>query len=129
LIARANPKGVLFGYFFGPRRESVPDFTDTAVLTPEDAVLVARFGHLGLTTGIWPVLGRDPRRIEDAWPMPSFYRYEELTGRTLNVTYSPDDPNRVLHEVQIDPKEAVGRPKDGLYGAGAVETALTSLLR
>ncbi|WP_425308290.1 Imm26 family immunity protein [Ammonicoccus fulvus] len=48
LIARANRDGVLLGYFFGPRREAVPSLSDVEELTPDDAIRVGKFGHLGL---------------------------------------------------------------------------------
>jgi hypothetical protein len=51
LIARANPGGVLLGYFFGPLRSEVPKLEDVASLRPGDAVLVRKFGHLGIVGG------------------------------------------------------------------------------
>jgi hypothetical protein len=39
---------VLFGYFFGPRRSGVPDLRECLVLTPTDATLIGKFGHLGI---------------------------------------------------------------------------------
>ena len=58
LIARANPSGVLLGYFFGPQRSEVPAVEGIAGLRPGDAVLVRKFGHLGIVQGKWPLLGR-----------------------------------------------------------------------
>jgi hypothetical protein len=57
LIARANPGGVLLGYFFGPRRSEVPGLEDVAGLRPGDAVLVRMFGHLGIVRGEVAVAG------------------------------------------------------------------------
>ena len=48
IIARANPEGVLLGYFFGPARDEQPELVEAAGLAPDHAVLVAKFGHLDL---------------------------------------------------------------------------------
>lgn len=37
LVARANPDGVLLGYFFGPRRMEVPMLGDVKNLVPAHA--------------------------------------------------------------------------------------------
>lgn len=58
VVARANPKAALLGYFFGPRRVGLPSLDDVVDLKPDDPVLVGKFGHLGLTKGTWPILGR-----------------------------------------------------------------------
>ena len=60
VVARAGTGGVLLGYFFGPRRQAQAGIDDVRHLRPEQAVLVGRFGHLGLTGGTWPLLGRAP---------------------------------------------------------------------
>lgn len=129
LVARANPGGVLLGYFFGPRRKEVPSLEELADLEPSQAGLVAMFGHLGLKGGTWPIIGRSASWRRSDWPMPVFVRYEELTGRLFRVVYKDDDPNEVIGEEQI---ESVGKeeyPKDGLLGARAAEKVLTALLR
>jgi hypothetical protein len=128
VIARANPKGALLGYFFGPRHAFVPSLGEVARLQPTDAVLVGKFGHLGLVGGQWPILGRLEGWDRSKWPMPVFVRYEELTGRSLKVFYDDDDPNKLVREEQVRPGEAEQGPKDGLMGAGFAEKALTSLL-
>jgi hypothetical protein len=48
VVARANRGGILLGYFFGPSRTTLPAESDIAELDPRDAVLVRKFGHLGL---------------------------------------------------------------------------------
>jgi immunity protein 26 of polymorphic toxin system len=128
IVARVNPDGVLLGYFFGPRRAAVPSVQDVTRLSPGDAVLVGKFGHLGLKKGTWPVLGRAPGWDRAKWPMPSFVRFEELTGRSFRVFYDDNDPNRLLREEQVTPGVTEQGPRDGLMGAGYVEKALTSLL-
>lgn len=128
VIARANAGGVLLGYFFGPRRREVPALDDVKDLTPEEAVLVRKVGHLGITGGSWPILGRLEDWNRDAWPMPVFVRYEELTGRSFHVFYDDNDPIRLLREEKIAPGADEQGPRDGLMGAGYAEQALTSLL-
>jgi hypothetical protein len=127
VVARASRDGVLLGYFFGPRTAVVPTIVDVESLTPADAALVGMFGHLGLRGGSWPIIGRRQGWDRDRWPMPVFARYEELTGRWFKSYYDPDDPNRLVREVAVAPSEAVGKPRDGLMGAGYVEIALTRL--
>jgi len=119
---------VLVGYFFGPRRDGVPSLDDVAGLRPGDAVLVAKFGHLGLKQRKWPMLGRIEGWARADWPMPEFVRYEELSGRSFRVIYDDGDPNRLVREEQISPGTAEQGPKDGLMGAGFVEKVLTSSL-
>lgn len=128
LVARASRSGVLFGYFFGPHRQETPSMSDGENLTPSDAVLVGKFGHLGLKQGSWPVVGSVSDWDRSEWPMPAFVRYEELTGRSFRVVYDEDDPAKLVAEVPVQPGPAEQGPKDGLMGAGYVEKVLTGLL-
>ena len=57
VIARCNPKGVLLGYFFGPKRPVPAGLEDVLQLRASDAVMIRKFGHLGLKGGTWPVIG------------------------------------------------------------------------
>jgi hypothetical protein len=128
VIARANPKAALLGYFFGPVRSAVPTLNDVADLKPADAVLIRKFGHLGIVQGRWPLIGRIDGWDRREWPTPVFVRYEELTGRSFRAIYDDNDPNRVLREEQVPPGELEQAPKDGLMGAGFAEAALSRLL-
>lgn len=128
VVARANPKAALLGYFFGPKRATLPNLDDVSGLGPGDAVWVAMFGHLGLRDGAWPILGQfNPWNRKD-WPMPDFRRYEELTGRRFRVIYDDDDPAMLLREELASASEIANLPEDGLAGAGFVELRLTRLL-
>jgi hypothetical protein len=131
VIARSMPdkRGVLLGYFFGPRRDTAPKLEEVSELCAADAVLVERFGHLGLTQGAWPLLGRTNGWDRSSWPTPTFGRFEELTGRAFKVIYNDDNPGQLIREEQIDPCELGNLPRDGLAGAGAVERILARLLR
>jgi hypothetical protein len=128
LIARVNRGGVLLGYFFGPRRPEVPPIDKIDSLDPSVAQLITKFGHLGIVNGAWPLIGASKNWDRARWPMPTFARYEELTGRMLAVSYDADNPNRVLNERLIAPDSAQAMPKDGLLGSGAAELRLTRLL-
>ena len=128
LIARANSGGVLLGYFFGPPRPEVPALASIGGLKPVDAVLIRKFGHLGIVQGKWPLLGSVDGWNRQQWPTPVFVRYEELTGRSFRVFYDDNDPNKVLREERVPPGEAEQAPKDGLMGAGFAEAALSRLL-
>jgi hypothetical protein len=128
IVARASRGGVLLGYFFGPRRVAAPTLLEVAHLRADAAILIGRFGHLGLKQGKWTTFGRLDGWDRTAWPMPRFVRYEELTGRSFAVVYDPDDPNRLLREDEISPGTAEQCPRDAMAGAGAVEIRLTRLL-
>lgn len=129
LIARSGPSGkVLFGYFFGPKRDKLPTIDEVHGLTATHAILIGQFGDLGLLKGRWPILGGASRWEREAWPMPSLARIDVVSGAARKVTYSEDDPNRPIRETTCDPEEARQLPRDSLMGAGAVEIRLTNLL-
>jgi hypothetical protein len=128
VVARANRKGGMFGYFFGPKRAEVPALGDMTGLTAEDAVLVGKFGDLGLHEGSWPLLGPCPHWDRGRWPMPPLIRYEELTGRSFRVYYADDDPGKMIRKEQIPAGSTEHGPEDGLMGAGFVEKRLTRVL-
>lgn len=128
IVARGNRRGVLLGYFFGPRLPSVPPLPEVSALTAEQAVLVGRFSDLRIRDGRWPLLGRSSPWDRRLWPSPAFIRYEELTGRTFHVYYDDADPHRVVRRAQVAPGIAEQGPTDGLMGAGFVEIRLTRLL-
>ena len=130
VIARASSnrgKGVLLGYFFGPRRTALPSLDQLTSLTRKDAAYVCRFGDLGLLNATWPVLGRLPRWSRAEWPMPSFIREQLVSGITFKVVYADDDPARVVSEAETS-DTAADHPKDGLLGAQAVALILSKTL-
>jgi hypothetical protein len=128
LVARANPGGVVLGYFFGPRRESTPSLAECCNLRENTATMVQMFGDLGLRQGRWPILGRCDSWDPSQWPMPIFIRYEELTGRSFRVIYDDNDPNRVLREEQVTPGVSEQGPSDDMFGAKAIELTLSARL-
>ncbi|WP_157683580.1 Imm26 family immunity protein [Microlunatus soli] len=127
IIARMKEMQI-FGYFFGPKRDAVPELDELSGLRPDDAVLVGAFGGLGLKKGKWAVLGRFDNWDRADWAFPPLVRYEELTGQTYRVTYDDNDPGKVLHQEVVEPGAAEQGPRDGLMGHGFVELKLTKLL-
>jgi hypothetical protein len=117
----------VFGYFFGPECERVPDSRAVMLHRPQGAVWRGMLGALGLINGAWPVIGQSVTWSREDWPLPEFVRVDALAGRAWKVTYS-DDLNRVS-ETECDPCLAQSHPDDGVYGYGAVEIVLTRLLR
>jgi hypothetical protein len=118
----------MLGYFFGPCRPELPSLADVHGLHAADAVLVRRFGDLGLLDGTWPVLGRVDGWDRSAWPMPAFVHHESLTDRSVLVYYDEDDPNKCLSRRRIPLGASTQGPKDGLMGSGFAEITLTNLL-
>jgi Immunity protein 26 len=129
IIARQNRDGILFGYFFGPRRDGVPPLTELGGYQPGDAILLARFGDLGLLNGEWTLIGGLPGWSRSAWPMPPFARIDSIDKAIAYKTiYSDDDPGVDLSETVCDPTEAICYPQDSLSGYGAIEIRLTKLI-
>jgi hypothetical protein len=122
VVARADGKGIVLGYFFGPRVESLESPLQARTLDANLAIKVCRFGDLGLIREKWPVLGRveswDPAR----WSVPEFCR-----GGDIRVVYDGDSL-AVSREERIDSRECRLLPQDGLEGAGFVEIKLTRIL-
>ena len=72
VIARMQPRrtGVLLGYFFGPKRDRVPEIEELRQLQAGDAVMVRLFGHLDIRRELWPIIGRSPGWTRAEWPVP-----------------------------------------------------------
>lgn len=128
LIARTTPRGkVILGYFFGPRRESVPTVSEISGLFPDDAIRILRFGDLALIEGKWPVIDHCVPWDRSNWPMPPFVRIDDISGKLWKVYYSDTDPNRALKEEPISGEGVFGE-RDAVLGSGAVELVLTEIL-
>jgi hypothetical protein len=128
VVARKGKRGILLGYFFGPKRKTMPSLEDAEKMLPHEAVLVERFGDLGLRDRTWPLLGPLKAWSREAWPIPDFCRTEVPGGRTWRVIYA-DDPRTPAREEQCSAAVASKLREQGLAGAGAVEIQLTELLR
>lgn len=125
VVARADRRGAVLGYFFGPRLQST-DAVPLDDLRPAGAVLVLRFGDLGLLKGEWPVFGTIASWDRSAWPMPDFVRRESLRDIAWRVRYSEKDLCRVEIEERTELNSTL--PPDGLSGSGAVEIKLSRLV-
>lgn len=129
IVARSPKRsGVLFGYFFGPARSTVPSLDEVKELRPSDAILVDMFGDLELLKGNWTVIGNQEPWDRTVWPMVDFGRIDEKSGRARRIEYTDDGENDEEREVACSLAEAAALPRDRLLGAGAVEIILTQLL-
>jgi hypothetical protein len=127
LVARMNRRGAVLGYFFGPRRESVPTSADVLALSPSQAVLIAQFGDLSLLDGSWPILGRDEDWDRGKWPVPAFARIDEYAGKAWRVEYAEDDLSWI-RDIATTPEQVRHLPNDAAYGDEAVAIELEMLL-
>lgn len=91
LVARVGRRGVLLGYFFGPRFAQVPRLSDAEGLVAANAVLVGMFGDLGIQEGTWRILGRQSGWDELDWPLPQFVRRDSLDYLVKFIRYSASD--------------------------------------
>ncbi len=126
LMARTDGKGSSFGYFFGPKKATIEDLPDVSGLHPNDAILVGRFGDLGLLNGEWKVIEKDTQWDRTAWPMPPFIRVDEKANTAMKTTFN--DNFEIISDVPCDPSLAILFPKDSSMGYGFVEIRLTRLL-
>ncbi|WP_136040862.1 MULTISPECIES: Imm26 family immunity protein [unclassified Microbacterium] len=127
IVARASRAGILAGYFFGPRHDSLPTLADVSDLTPATSILQGRFGDMGLRERTWPILGRQDGWRREEWPMPILFQQEPLRGIIMRVIYDSDDPSKWLRS-EVMPKGSPTTPEDGMMGAGFVESVLTRKL-
>lgn len=126
VVARMNGRGIVFGYFFGPRL-SDPDQPMPNDLSPEDRVLWGQFGDPGLTKGEWPILGVAEGWNPSDWPMPPFVRIDEDAGVAFLSRYD-EETLECTSEERCSRELAKTHPYDRLMGYGAVEIRLTKLL-
>jgi hypothetical protein len=126
VVARRATGGILLGYFFGPRRASIPPVNEVVQAAANDAVLVERFGDLGIIQHEWHIIGLTPNWNRDSWPVPHFVRKDPLSGDLYIVEYS--DSLQELCCMKVFQSDAIALPQDGIAGYGAVEIQLTKLL-
>jgi len=126
VVARLAGNGPVFGYFFGPRHERIPDMSDVLQLRAHNAVLCRQFGDLGFLKGAWPIIGQQPNWKRDDWPLPAFVRTDGISGVIRKTVYS--DTLEDGYETICSAEEAADLPEDGLSGYVAAEIRLTKLL-
>lgn len=127
VAARLDAKGIVFGYFFGPRHETVPTALEARGLSYAEAIYQSRFGDLGLIEGTWPILGESEEWNREKWPLPPFVRVDEHAGKAWKSVYAEDNLE-LVHDEPCDLALAQRCPEDGLAAAGFVEVRLTKLL-
>lgn len=126
IVSHVGSGGVLFGYFFGPKLDSLPTQVPTNI-KPEDRIYWSKFGHLGLTKGKWPIIENSQEYDSNNWPMPPMIRVDDSLGVAFLSSYD-DLTLKCIAEEKCDPKLIDKYPYDGLMGAGAVEIRLTNIL-
>ena len=126
IIARMRAPAII-GYFFGPRRTKPPTLEELIGLSPEQAVLTANTGDMGLRDQEWLVIGSQPGFQRADWPMPVFGR-DNLAGQYYAVTYDEDRPNQYLDKRRISAEECARLPSDGSYGHVALSITLDKVL-
>lgn len=122
IIVRRKGRAIV-GYFFGPRRPEPPPLESVIGLRPEQAVLIANTGDLGLREKEWHLVGSQPDYARSDWPLPEFGR-DDLFGSYYAVTHDDDDPDEVLRERRISKEEYQLLHQDGVYGHVALSLGL-----
>lgn len=126
LAARNHPRGSgILAYFFNKKYGSVPELSELRSFAPKDAIRILQIGDLGLITGEWKVIGRFPDWDRSRWPMPNFVMREFSTNRNWMITYSEDNPSRMISRKLITDEEAESLEPNSLYGYGAAEKVLS----
>ncbi|MCP3661223.1 MAG: hypothetical protein GY696_01810 [Gammaproteobacteria bacterium] len=126
VIARIGKGGILFGYFFGPRLNSLPVDVPEGVCH-DDHVLWGMFGDNGLINGKWIIIGNDSNWRNEDWPIPPMVRVDEHAGIAFMSKYD-DSTLEFIFEERCGPSLLDSHPYDRLMGHGAVEIRLTKLL-
>lgn len=131
VIARANFKGTLFCYFFGPRLlES--ELKEIGVPTDSrDAIERLRCGDMGLRKGNWKTYGRVEPWRRDEWPFPKFVVTRDDSDFVEVVTR--DDDTFEVRGIESCPKAELsaslsGYIEDSSAGYVFVENRLSRIL-
>lgn len=126
VVARLDRKGLVFGYFFGPKLTS-PEEATTRELHPRQALYITKFGDLSLINKEWDQLGQIENWNADEWPMPPLIRVDDFTGKATLAKYD-DSTFECIDEEEVSSSLVKQYPRDGTDGAGAVEISLSKLL-
>jgi hypothetical protein len=126
VVARVGKKGILFGYFFGPKLDHMSIIIPENI-SPKGRVLYGQFGDSGLCNGEWKIIGVDPSWKNEDWPMPPMIRVDKHAGIAFMSKYD-DSTLNFISEERCDPSLVDSHPYDRLMGYGAVEIRLSKLL-
>lgn len=130
VVARCDGRGLVFGYFFGPRFASIPNDVEANQLKAGDAILIGKFGDIGLRKGEWPVVAKISTWQRESWPMPLFSSRAERDDYVALAEY--DEDTFELKRVTTRPRSEVADEDflvDRVMGYGSVEKKLTELLQ
>lgn len=119
------------GYFFGPKFDAPPEDEITWRATPADALLISKFGDLGILSGRWPLIPSTRPFSSDEWPIPVFGIVLPFpVGKGYVREYAADDNGELycMREVMVDAVDVAGLPIDIDRGGGSVEIYLTKQL-
>ena len=127
LIARANGKGQLFAFFYGPRRPNPPKMEDTLGLKPADAVLHAMCNDLGLINRHWRFIGRPAVWDRFDWPLPLLLE-RDPEGMPQAVQYDDTLSRRNRVVVNVSREQLERLQGAAVVGPGAIEGILDKAL-
>lgn len=128
VIARMNSKGVVFGYFFGPKVDDV-GLLDPTSIELDSHVLMGQFGDLGFLKGDWKVVGKVADWSRDTWVMPPCLRWESGESKAMLCTYDENSLKAIAEkEVLVSDIAVKDYPADRLMGYGSVERKLSKIL-
>jgi hypothetical protein len=119
------------GYFFGPKYQEIPNDESTWEKKPVDAILITKFGDLGIINGSWPLIKSTRPFLKEEWPIPKFgHEVSLLPGKGTIREYAQDNIGRliIVKETPVNVKEIIGLPEDLSRGGGSVEIELTKIL-
>lgn len=128
IVARMDGRGIILGYFFDGEASGVCSLDAIRDKKPENAILIGRFGDLGLLTGQWEILGKHPEWRREEWPVPRFVRTDCLTGERRLISYSEDTLDEYREEKIRGERDTCQYPEDGVFGYIAVEIRLRQIL-
>lgn len=121
------------GYFFGPKYEDVPKWTETYAKNKDNPILICHFGDLGIIRGQWPLIQSSAPFNRNDWPVPLFHRVLPLPeGKAVIVEYRQESSGLeapIREKITTNTDEIRNLPEDGLFGSGAVEILLTKMLK
>jgi hypothetical protein len=131
LVARRDSAGLTFGYFFGPRRNSMPSIGEFGELSAAAAVYVRIFGHYPLIAGVWPLIGRMENWHRDEFPLPAFCRSPPKGHEQDGCLLVWHDDSNFLYPVRrarVTREECERFPADGVCGYATVAEELDCIL-
>lgn len=120
------------GYFFGPIYDAIPLPQETFLKNKDNAILIRRFGDLGIINGEWPLISDGKPFSREEWPVPLFHIVLPFPeGKATIVKYSQDysGSERPIHTENVLLTEDIAKlPENILSGSKALEKTLYRLL-